>query len=613
MIFTMKIITTFLLLLAISFKSNIEAFSIGNTRCVLPMKVVERQNLRRCWLSSAKEQNGDAVSPPSQIESIVKNAKELLSDFGSPKERKNNLIKAAAAGLAVSLAVIPEAVAFSFVAGVNPLVGLWTTVMLGFTAAALGGRAGIISSSSGACSVVVAALCASHGPNYLAATALLAGLIQIFAGVLRLGKFIRIVPHPVMLGFVNGLALIMTKAQLIHFTDGGKFASIASKGGASLYGIAAATMMFVKLLPKVTKAIPPSLGAVMLSSILARVLKLPVKTLSDVAGAATFKGGISVLPKLGFPAVPISLDTLKVVFPYAVIMAAVGIIESLLTMQLLDGMADDGKRGSTRKECIGQGAGNMLSGLTGGIGGCAILGQSIVNMQSGGGISRFSGMSMALFLAAGIVTCAPLIGSVPVASLAGVMLLVCLSTFSWSSLRVLLKIPRLDAMIIGLVSYLTVTKDLALAVFVGTIASSLGFAWKQSTSLTGSSSVADDKKVYYLNGPLFFGSCTQFQSIFSPKVDPNKVIIDFANSRVMDHSALEAINSLAEQYGDEGKKVYLRHLSSDCAQLLKKIHYSKDGETNLPSYEVELDTSNDPVYGVAEDANLYEDVSISKA
>jgi len=587
------------------------------------------QNSTTVLTSSSK--NGDTSSdediPASKLESIFANAKSLTGiramtsdqaalnvvmddvvgnltealDTKTLPTRATRLLQAIIAGLAVSLAMVPEAVAFAFVAGVNPLVGLWTTVVLGFTAAALGGRAGICSSASGACSVVVAGLCAAHGPAYLSVCAILAGLLQLTGGLLGLGKFIRLVPHPVMLGFVNGLAIVMTKAQLVHFQGINPF---VSKAGASMYGITGLTMLLVKLLPKVVPALPPTLGAVVLSTLVARLAKLPVKTLSDVAGAATFAGGWSVLPKFEwFPAsVPFSLETLKIVLPFAATMAAVGCIESLLTMQLLDGMADDGKRGSTRRECVGQGTGNLLSGLFGGIGGWALLGQSIINMQSGGGVSRWSGMSMAVFLAMGIVAAAPLLGTVPVAALVGVMLLVCQSTFSWSSLRLLRKIPTLDALVIALVSIVTVQRDLAQAVLVGTVASALGFAWKQSTRLSANTAVVDGadfgakEKYYRLQGPLFFGSTQQFQSLFDCQNDPDKVILDFSNSRVMDHSALEAIHSLADAYGSLNKTVYLRHLSPDCGKLLGKMYRSG----TLPPYEiVESDPATDPDYGVA--------------
>jgi SulP family sulfate permease len=527
--------------------------------------------------------------PPSTIESVVENAKLL---WRKTDDRADTFVASSAAGLAVALAMVPEAVAFSFVAGVNPLVGLWTTVTLGLVAAALGGRAGICSSASGACSVVVASLCAMKGPAYLSACAMLAGLFQIAGGILGLGKFIRLVPHPVMLGFVNGLAVLMTKSQLVHF----KGLSLSSKTGLATYGLTALTMALVKMLPKATKVLPPTLGAVAFATLLTAVFKLPVTKLTDVAGASTFVGGWNVIPAFGIPSIVLSWETSKTILPFAITMAAVGSIESLLTMQLLDGMMDDGKRGSTRREMLGQGAGNMVSGLFGGIGGCALLGQSIINVQSGGGASRWSGMSMALFLAAGIVVAAPLLGAVPMASLVGVMLLVCQSTFSWSSLRIINKIPKLDAAVIALVSVITVQRDLAQAVVAGTIASALGFAWKQSTNLSASSAMVYDRKLYRLNGPLFFGSTTEFSGLFDSKADPEKIVLDFSNCRVMDHSALDAIQSLADQYGQQGKIVYLRHLSSDCARRLSKLYESR----NLPSYEiVENDLANDPVYGIA--------------
>ncbi|EED87248.1 sulfate transporter, partial [Thalassiosira pseudonana CCMP1335] len=526
------------------------------------------------------------------------------------------------AGLAVSLAMVPEAVSFSFVAGVSPLVGLWTTVVLGFFAALFGGRAGICSSASGACSVVVAALCASHGGGYLAGCAALAGILQIVAGTAGMGKLIRIVPHPVMIGFVNGLTLVMLKAQMTHFKTAGKFMSLFTAEGKATYGCAILTMFLVRFgLPKLqkkveaAKAVPPTLGGVVLAAIVAKYLKWPVKTLADVAGSETFRGGLSILPKIGLPSsvweplMNAPVETLRVILPYAITMAAVGSIESLLTLQLLDGLVDDGKRGSTKREVIGQGIGNLASGLTGGIGGCALIGQSLINAQSGGGVSRFSGMSMAIFLALGIVSFAPLLGQIPVVALAGVMLLVCQSTFSWGSLRLFGKIPNIDMFTILLTTYVTVKDDLAKAVLLGTISSALGFAWKQSTTISaqithtnlnvpGGGPRLPNVKSYNIHGPLFFGSSQAFSGLFRVKEDPDDIVIDFTSSRVFDHSALDAINALANRYGALGKRVYLRHLSSDCAKLLEKIH---DG--GLPPFEVvESDPSTDPVYGVAEDS-----------
>ncbi len=577
---------------------------------------------------SRKVSNDDSAAevPPSQIESIVANAKSISASLGkkidlTDKTLRGKYLTAITAGLAVSLAMVPEAVSFSFVAGVNPLVGLWTTVVLGFFAAMFGGRAGIQSSASGACAVVVAALCASHGSGYLAGCAALAGLLQITSGTLGVGKLIRLVPHPVMLGFVNGLSFVMLKAQLGHFKGAsGDFLPLLSPEGKATYACALLTMALVKfgipaLQEKVepAKAVPPTLGGVVIATAIARVLKWPIKTLADAAGADTFRGGLSTLPKIGLPAsfwTPFQnapLETLKIILPYAVTMAAVGSIESLLTLQLLDGIVDDGKRGSTKKEVIGQGIGNLASGLTGGIGGCALIGQSLISAQSGGGVSKLSGMAMSIFLALGIVTFAPLLGQIPVVSLAGVMLLVCQSTFSWGSLRLFGKIPNLDAFIIALVTYVTVKDDLAKAVLIGTITSALGFAWKQSTKISTivsqtkltppSGPTLPNVKTYNINGPLFFGSTQRFSQLFMVKEDPDDVVIDFAQSRVYDHSALEAINNLADRYGSMGKRVYLRRLSSNCAKMLAKVH--KGG---LPPYEVIEVSSTDPVYDVAEDA-----------
>ena len=446
-----------------------------------------------------------------------------------------------------------------------------------------------------------------------------------------MGKLIRLVPHPVMLGFVNGLAIIMTKAQLTHFKSAGKFLSLVSPEGRYTYACALLTMALVRFgIPKlqeeveVAKAIPSTLGGVVISAALARIFKWPIKTLADIGGAETFKGGLSVLPKIGLPSsiwTPLTnapLETLRIILPYAITMAAVGSIESLLTLQLLDGIVDDGRRGSTKKEVIGQGIGNLASGLTGGIGGCALIGQSLINAQSGGGVSRLSGISMAVFLALGIVNFAPLLGQIPVVALAGVMLLVCQSTFSWGSLRLLGKIPNIDLAIVALTTFITVKDDLAKAVFVGTITSALSFAYKQSTTI--SATISQTKlvpptgptlgavKSYNINGPLFFGSTQSFSRLFHIKEDPEDIVIDFTNSRVYDHSALEAINAIADRYGALGKRVYLRHLSRDCAQLLDKVH--KGG---LPPYEVVETSPNDPFYQVAEESKLYESVPIPKS
>ena len=576
---------------------------------------------------------GEGGSPPASQTESLRNFARSLNFFGKKPvaERGSSsssvedptpatdsvYAKSLAAGLAVSLAMVPEAISFAYVAGVSPLVGLWTTVVLGFVAASFGGRPGICSSASGACSVVIAALCAQHGPGYLSACAMLAGLLQIVFR--KAGRFIRLVPHPVMLGFVNGLTVVMMRAQLRHFRDGatGAFLTLSSQAGRSVYGLTALTAGLVRLIPRIPglQSVPPTLGAVVVCSVVQRIFRLPgIRTLADVSGAETFRGGLSVLPSFSlWPAgVPCSIETLATIAPYAITMAAVGAIESLLTMQLIDSILEDTPSSSTRKECLGQGLGNLASGLTGGIGGCALLGQSIINVESGGGASRLSGMSMAVFLALGIVAGAPLLANIPVAALVGVMLTVCQSTFSWSSLRILHKIPRLDAAVIFLVSFVTVRDDLAKAVCAGVIASALGFAWKQSQAISATTSdVADPAgsrggrnaepwKSYRIKGPLFFGSTTSFAKLFQGNIkdDPENVVLDFTESRVYDHSALEAIQSVADRYNEAGKKIHLRHLSENCSLLLETLH----GKGDPPrKYEliIESDPKTDPVYKVA--------------
>jgi len=565
----------------------------------------------------------------SQQEDLVVNAPGLqfTSAPEAPKfarKTPQEVIKNVLSGFTVSLAMIPEAIAFAFVAGVSPIIGLQTTAILGFFAAAFGGRGGITTGASGACAVVVASLVAAHGTAHLSAAVFLAGLVQISLGLLGAGKFIRLVPHPVMLGFVNGLAIVMTRAQLTHFRAP-LAAGLLSPQALTMAGLTVLTMVLVKLAPKITKALPPSLLAVGSVSALSTALKLPATTLVDIAGAETFAGGLSIVPALGVPSLLTStpLATLGIVAPYALTMATVGLVESLLTLQLVDGLVDDGKRGSTRQECIGQGLGNFASGLTGGMGGCALIGQSLINVQSGG-TSRLSGIAMSLFLALGLLSAAPLLGQVPIAALVGVMLLVCHSTFAWSSLRLAGRIPKTDLFCIALVSVVTVFRDLAQAVGVGTIVSALSFAWKQSTAIrvvrtegaaarpedeaVGEAGQTDGWRTYTVNGPLFFGSTQAFNGQFAPKDDPNDVVIDFLSSRVMDHSALVAINDLASRYGSLGKRVHLRHLSSDCAGLLQSLAAGA-----LPPYElIEADPLTDPVYEVAEDSNVYANVAVPK-
>jgi SulP family sulfate permease len=488
-------------------------------------------------------------------------------------------------GLTVALALVPEAVAFAFVAGVDPLVGLYAAFMVGLLAAIFGGRPGMISGATGAMAVVMVALVAEHGVEYLFAAVVLTGLFQMGAGVLRLGKFIRIVPHPVMLGFVNGLAIVIFLAQLQHFqvTSAEGVKEWLSGEALMLFaGLVMLTMFIINFLPKLTGAFPAALAAIITVSLLALGLDLDTVTVGDLA---SIKGG---LPAFHIPAVPFNFETLLIILPYAFILAAVGLIESLLTLSLIDEVT--GTRGRGNRECMGQGIANTVTGLFGGMGGCAMIGQSMINVNSGGR-QRLSGVSAALFLLMFILFASPLIERIPMAALVGVMFVVVVATFEWSSLRIMGKIPATDAFILVLVSAVTVFTDLAIAVVVGVIVSALVFAWEHAKHIN--ITTYDDKqgsRVHELNGPLFFGSVKNFLELFHPEEEPDDVIIEFQNSRVADHSAIEAIDTLAERYIRAGKTLHLRHLSEECRQLLKKA-----------GSLVEVNVMEDPRYRVADD------------
>ena len=488
-------------------------------------------------------------------------------------------------GLTVALALVPEAVAFAFVAGVEPLVGLYAAFMVGLLAALFGGRPGMISGATGAMAVVMVALVAEHGVEYLFAAVVLTGLFQMGAGVLRLGKFIRIVPYPVMLGFVNGLAIGIFLAQLQHFqvtTPDGAKEWMSSDALLVFSGLVVLTMFVIYFLPKVTGSFPAALAAIITVSVLVMGLNLDTITVGDLA---SIKGG---LPSFHIPAVPFTLETLIIILPYAFILAAVGLIESLLTLSLIDEVTNT--RGRGNRECMGQGIANTVTGLFGGMGGCAMIGQSMINVNSGGR-KRLSGVAAALFLLMFILFASPLIERIPMAALVGVMFVVVLATFEWSSLRIMGKIPASDAFVLVLVSAVTVFTDLAIAVVVGVIVSALVFAWEHAKHINIKS--YDDEqgsRVHELNGPLFFGSVKNFLELFNPEDDPDDVVIEFQNSRVADHSAIEAIDTLAERYIRAGKTLHLRHLSEECRRLLKKA-----------GSLVEVSVLEDPRYHVADD------------
>ncbi len=519
-----------------------------------------------------------------------------MSDFlvGEGASLKNDLLS----GLTVALALVPEAVAFAFVAGVEPLVGLYAAFMVGFITGVLGGRPGMISGATGALAVVMVSLVALHGVEYLFITVVLMGLLQIFAGILRLGKFIRMVPYPVMLGFVNGLAIVIFLAQLSQFGVPGEpgwlhgtfmqdsILDVAWLQGKELYSLVALvvlTMLIINLLPRLTTAVPSSLVAIVVVSGLVLGLDIDTKIVGDVA---SIQGG---LPSFHIPAVPFTFETLFIVFPYAIILAAIGLIESLLTMRLIDELTES--RGRGNKECIGQGVANTVTGFFGGMGGCAMIGQSMINVNSGGR-GRLSSISAAGFLLLFILVGSQFIEQIPLAALIGVMFIVVVGTFEWSSFRIIRKVPGTDALILVVVSAVTVATDLAVAVVVGVIISALVFAWEHAKHIR--IEAREDHKgstVYAVTGPLFFGSVTSFLARFDPRADNDDVIIDFARSRVADHSGLEAIDTLADRYVAAGKTLRLVHLSDECRRLLKRAG-------NL----VEVNVIEDPKYFVAEDS-----------
>jgi SulP family sulfate permease len=501
-------------------------------------------------------------------------------------------------GLTVALALVPEAVAFAFVAGVDPLVGLYAAFMVGLITACIGGRPGMISGATGALAVVMVSLVADHGVEYLFITVVLMGILQIAAGVLKLGKFIRMVPYPVMLGFVNGLAIVIFLAQLGQFGEAGQpgwldgtfmqgsIVDVAWLQGEELYmllSLVLVTMIIIHSLPRFTTALPSSLVAIGVVTALVLGLDINTKVVGDVA---SISGG---LPSFHIPQVPFSLETLWIILPYAIILAAIGLIESLLTLRLIDEITET--RGRGNRECIGQGVANTVTGFFGGMGGCAMIGQSMINVNSGGR-GRMSGISAALFLLLFILVASPLIEQIPLAALIGVMFIVVIGTFEWSSFRIVGKVPRSDALILVTVSGVTVATDLAVAVVVGVIISALVFAWEHAKHIR--IDAREDHKgstVYAVTGPLFFGSVTSFLERFDPKTDNDDVVIDFARSRVADHSGLEAIDTLAERYENAGKTLHLVHLSEECRLLLKKAG-------NL----VEVNVIEDPKYFVAEDS-----------
>ena len=486
-------------------------------------------------------------------------------------------------GLTVALALVPEAVAFALIAGLSPLTGLYAAFVMGLVTAVFGGRPGMISGATGAVAVVIVTLVKSHGVEYVFATVVLAGVIQMAAGLLRLGKLIRLVPHPVIFGFVNGLAIIIFMSQLNQFKD----ASGSWLNGPPLYillGLVLLTMVIIWGLPKLTKVVPASLTAILVVFGLVSLLSIDTKTVGDMA---SIQGGF---PPFHIPSIPINFETLMLILPYAGIVAGVGLIESLLTLNIVDEITET--RGRGNKEAVAQGAANILSGFFSGMGGCAMIGQSLINV-SNGARARLSGIVAAIMLLVFVMFGSGLIERVPMAALTGLMIMVSIGTFEWASLKTFKRMPKSDVFVMVMVTLVTVfLHNLALAVMVGVIIAALVFAWDSAKRIRARKHIDENGiKHYEIYGPLFFGSVTTFNEKFDIQHDPEEVIIDFAESRVVDMSAIEALNKITERYQKVGKKVHLKHLSADCKKLLKNAEQLIDVNVmEDPTYRVAVDT-----------------------
>lgn len=486
-------------------------------------------------------------------------------------------------GLTVALALVPEAIAFALIAGLSPLTGLYAAFSIGLITSIFGGRPGMISGATGAIAVVIVALAKTHGVEYIFATVILAGVIQMLAGVFKLGKFIRLVPHPVMFGFVNGLAIVIFMSQLAQFKVQGTETWLSGTPLYIMLGLVLLTMAIIWGLPKITKVVPASLAAILTVFAVVYFLKIDTTTVGDIA---SIEGGF---PPFHIPSLPFTLETLQIIFPYASIVAGVGLIESLLTLNLVDEITET--KGRSNKEAIAQGMANIVTGFFSGMGGCAMIGQSLINI-SNGARARLSGIVASVMLLVFVMFGSGLIEKMPMAALTGLMIMVAIGTFEWVSIRIINKMPKHDIFVGMLVAIITVLlHNLALAVLIGVIISALVFAWESAKRIRAKK-YTDDKGVkhYEIFGPLFFGSTTAFAEKFDVLNDPKEVIIDFKESRINDMSAIETVNKLTERYAKLDKVVHLRHLSSDCRQLLKNA--DKVIEVNIledPTYKVAVD------------------------
>ncbi|MFP9099729.1 SulP family inorganic anion transporter [Flavobacterium sp. RHBU_24] len=504
-----------------------------------------------------------------------------LFDFSQKINYKNEIL----AGLTVAMTMIPESLSFAILAGFPPLVGLYSAFIMGLATAVLGGRPGMVSGGAGATVITLIALMKSNGIEYVFAAVALAGVFQILTGVFRLGKFIRLVPQPVMYGFVNGLAVVIFMSQLEQFktTINGHSAWLTGPPLYIMLGLVMLTIAVVIGFPKITKAVPASLVAIIVVFAVVLIFGIETKTVQDIASV---QGGF---PPVHIPQLPLNFDTLKIILPYALIMAAVGLTEGLLTLNLVDEIT--GTRGNSNRECMAQGTANIANGFFGGMGGCPMIAQTMVNLNAGAR-ARLSGIIGALTILCIILFGAPVIGKLPMAALTGVMMMVAIGTFEWASFRIINKMPKSDIFTGIVVALITILlHNLALAVLIGVIISALVFAWESARQIRAEKITGNDGVTnYMLQGPLFFGSVTAFNRIFDIAADPETVVIDFKNSRIADMSAIEAVGMLTRKYHDAGKTLYLKHLSEDCRKLLKNA-----------AGVIEVNIATDPTYRLPTD------------
>ncbi|RYD78719.1 MAG: SulP family inorganic anion transporter [Sphingobacteriales bacterium] len=503
-----------------------------------------------------------------------------LFDFSQKVNYKNEIL----AGLTVAMTMIPESLSFAILAGFPPLTGLYAAFIMGLVTSVFGGRPGLISGGAGATVIVLIALMKSNGLDYVFAAVALAGVIQILVGLFKLGKFIRLVPQPVMYGFVNGLAVIIFMAQLEQFKTvvNGQITWLSGSALLVMVGLVSLTILIVVFFPKITKAVPPSLVAIIVVFLLVLGLDIDTKTVKDIASVS---GGF---PPFHIPSIPFELKTLQIIFPYAIIMAGVGLTEGLLTLNLVDEIT--GTKGNGNRECIAQGTANIANGFFFGMGGCPMIAQTLVNL-SAGARARLSGIIASLTILVIILFGAPVIGLVPMAALTGVIIMVAIGTFEWSSFRIINKMPKQDIFIGIVVALITILlHNLALAVLIGVIISALVFAWESAKRIRAKKYIDENGiKNYEIYGPLFFGSVANFNQKFDLENDPQTVIIDFKDSRIADMSGIDALNKLTQRYALLGKKLHLKHLSNDCRLLLKNAEAV-----------IDVNIIEDPAYKVVE-------------